>query len=151
MLDILIFLFHHFHESGEFPDTEQLSVKLNAAGFDENEINDALSWIIDLQQNIETHYSERLDSPNPRIYAEQERRILSQDALAYLDFLHSSKMISGSEREMIIDRALILGRKKLSLAQIKLIALLVLHPRQDTLNPLLIEDLLTPSPSTLVH
>ena len=60
-------------------------------------------------------------------------------------------MITPVEREMIIDRAVAFGRKSLPLDKVKLIALMVLWNQHDELDPLLVEDLLTPNNSSQLH
>ena len=60
-------------------------------------------------------------------------------------------MISPVEREMILDRAIVLGRENLSLDKVKLIALLVLWNQHEELDPMIVEDLLTPADSGRLH
>ncbi|PJC02760.1 MAG: DUF494 domain-containing protein, partial [Gallionellales bacterium CG_4_9_14_0_8_um_filter_59_50] len=76
---------------------------------------------------------------------------ISEDGLRFIAFWEHNKIISPIEREMIIDRVVALGRDKLALDKVKLIALMVLWNQHDDLDPLLIEDLLTPSDATHVH
>jgi Smg protein len=52
---------------------------------------------------------------------------------------------------MIIDRAVALERENLALDKVKLIALLVLWNQHDELDPLIVEDLLTPASSGQLH
>jgi uncharacterized protein Smg (DUF494 family) len=52
---------------------------------------------------------------------------------------------------MIIDRAVALGQEDLALDQIKLIMLMVLWRRCQALDPLLVEDLLSATPSMPLH
>ena len=52
---------------------------------------------------------------------------------------------------MILDRALVLGRENLPLDRVKLIALMVLWNQHQELDPLVVEDLLTPSNPSNLH
>ena len=52
---------------------------------------------------------------------------------------------------MIIDRAVAFGRDGLALDRVKLIALMVLWNQHEELDPLLVEDLLTPANSAQLH
>ncbi|MBU1775649.1 MAG: DUF494 domain-containing protein, partial [Gammaproteobacteria bacterium] len=45
MFDILLFLFESYFDIGSYPDHDKLSVKLSAAGFEEDDINQALTWL----------------------------------------------------------------------------------------------------------
>jgi Smg protein len=60
-------------------------------------------------------------------------------------------MILPVEREMILDRAVALGRDNLPLDKIKLIALLVLWNQHEELDPMIIEELLTPADASRMH
>ena len=52
---------------------------------------------------------------------------------------------------MILDRAIALGRENLPLDKVKLIALLVLWNQHEELDPMIVEDLLTPADSGRLH
>jgi Smg protein len=52
---------------------------------------------------------------------------------------------------MILDRAVALGRENLPLDKVKLIALLVLWNQHEELDPMIVEDLLTPADSGHLH
>jgi Smg protein len=52
---------------------------------------------------------------------------------------------------MIIDRVVALDRENLALDKVKLIMLMVLWSQHEDLDPLLIEDLLTPVQPALFH
>jgi len=60
-------------------------------------------------------------------------------------------MITPIEREMIIDRAVAFGREGLPLDKVKLIVLMVLWNQHEELDPLLVEDLLTPMNLSQLH
>ncbi len=50
MFDILLFLFESYFDAGSYPDPDRLTVKLSAAGFEEDDIQQALVWLSGLQQ-----------------------------------------------------------------------------------------------------
>ena len=55
------------------------------------------------------------------------------------------------EREIIIDRAVALQQKDLGLDKLKLIVLMVLWSQHEDLDPMIIEDLLTPVDASQAH
>jgi Smg protein len=71
--------------------------------------------------------------------------------LRFISFWEHNKVITPIEREMIIDRVLALGRKSLSLDKLKLIVLMVLWSQHEDLDPMIIEDLLTPVDASQAH
>jgi len=151
MFDILMFLFESYFYAGSYPDSDKLSLKLSAAGFEDEDIHRALDWLSGLKQLNEGDYPEAINQSGPRCYAELEIKRISLEALRFLAFWESNKMISPVEREMILDRAIVLGRENLSLDKVKLIALLVLWNQHEELDPMIVEDLLTPADSGRLH
>lgn len=151
MFDILMFLFDSYFTAGHYPEPGALSIKLTAAGFEEDEIHSALTWLSTVRELSEIEYPESINHSGPRYFANFEMRRISIDGLKFISFLETNKMITPIEREMIIDRAMALGRESLSVEKIKLITLMILWNQHDNLDPLLIEDLLSPSDSAPLH
>ena len=151
MFDILIYLFESYFDAGSYPDSDKLTVKLSAAGFEEEDITQAVTWLSGLRQLSLTDYPASINQSGSRCYAELERQRISLESLRFISFWEQSKMILPVEREMIIDRAVALGRENLSLDKVKLIALMVLWNQHEDLDPMIIEDLLTPSDSAQLH
>ncbi len=151
MFDILIFLFESYFDAGSYPDADKLTVKLNAAGFEEEDITQAVAWLSGLRQLSLSDYPASINQSGSRCFADLERQRISIESLRFISFWEQSKMISPIEREMIIDRAVALGRENLSLEKVKLIALMVLWNQHEDLDPMIIEDLLTPADSAQLH
>ena len=151
MFDILMFLFESYFDAGSYPEPDKLSIKLSAAGFDDGDIHQALIWLSGLKQLSQVDYPETINKGGLRCFADLELQRISNEALQFVLFWEHSKMITPVEREMIIDRAVALERESLSLDKIKLIALMVLWNQHEELDPLIIEDLLTPANSGQLH
>lgn len=151
MFEILMFLFESYFDAGNYPDSEKLSVKLSAAGFEDSDINQALTWLSELDQLSPANYPNSINTAGFRCYTEHECRFLSVDSLRFISFMEQAGFISPAEREMIVDRAVALSRENLPLEKIKLIALIVLWSLHDSLDPLLVEDLLSPNITVQLH
>ena len=151
MFDILMFLFESYFYAGNYPDSDKLSLKLSAAGFEDEDIHRALDWLSGLKQLTQADYPVAINNSGPRCYADLEIKRVSTEALRFLAFWEHSKMITPVEREMILDRAVALGRENLPLDKVKLIALLVLWNQHEELDPMIVEDLLTPADSGRLH
>lgn len=151
MFDILMFLFESYFYAGSYPDSDKLSLKLSAAGFEDEDIHRALDWLSGLKQLTQADYPAAINLSGPRCYADLETKRISVEALRFLAFWEHSKMITPVEREMILDRAVALGRDNLPLDKVKLIALLVLWNQHEDLDPMVVEDLLTPDDSGRLH
>jgi len=151
MFEILMYLFESYFDAGSYPEPEKLSRKLSAAGFEEEEISDALTWLSALQQQDSDSYPANLTHTGHRHFAELEIHLISQEARQFLIFAEQQHLISVVEREMIIDRAIALQHENLAVDKLKLIMLMVLWNRHQDLDPLLIEELLTPLHFTQLH
>jgi Smg protein len=151
MFDILMFLFESYFYAGSYPDPDKLSLKLSAAGFEDEDINRALDWLSGLKQLTQADYPVGINSSGPRHYAQLEIQRISEEARRFLAFWEQNKMITPVEREMIIDRAVVLGRESLPLDKVKLIALIVLWNQHEELDPMVVEDLMTPADSGHLH
>jgi Smg protein len=143
MFDILMFLFESYFNAGSYPDPDKLSIKLSAAGFEEDDIS--------LNQLTQLDYPANINQSGLRSYAKLEVQCISPEGLHFISFWEHNKLITPVEREMIIDRAVAFGRDGLSLDRVKLIALMVLWNQHEELDPLLVEDLLTPANSAQLH
>lgn len=151
MFDILMFLFESYFDAGNYPDPDKLSIKLSAAGFDDGDIHQALIWLSGLKQLSQSHYPESINLAGLRCIADLELQRISTEGLQFISFWEHSKMITPIEREMIIDRAVALDQENLPLNHVKLIALMVLWNQHEELDPLIVEDLLTPASSGPLH
>jgi Smg protein len=96
-------------------------------------------------------YPESINQSGIRSYADLELKCISTEGLQFIAFWEHNKMITPVEREMIIDRAVAFGRDALPLERVKLIALMVLWNQHEEIDPLLVEDLLTPANSAQIH
>lgn len=151
MFDILIYLFESYFDAESYPEPDKLSRKLSAAGFEGDEISEALTWLSALQDENPGNYPPSLDHSGQRHFAELEMQFISAEARQFLLFAEQQRLISAVEREMIIDRSVALRQEYLPLDKIKLIMLMVLWKRNQELDQLLIEELLTPLHSAQLH
>lgn len=151
MFDILMYLFESYFYANQYPDSDKLSVKLSVAGFEDEEIHRALAWFTGLKHLTEADYPAAINKSGPRCYAEMEIRRVGHEGLRFLTFWEECGMITPVEREMILDRAVALGRDGLALEHVKLIALLVLWNRREELDSAIVEDLMAPTDTALLH
>jgi len=102
MFDILLFLFESYFDIGSYPDHDKLSVKLSAAGFEEDDINQALAWLSGLQQLTRAAYPESINHSGIRLYTDFEEQRVSPEGLRFLSFWEHNKIISRSIGVMIL-------------------------------------------------
>ena len=151
MFDILVYLFETYTQPGACPESSVLARKLSAIGFEQEDISAALEWLAGLESRDREH---RLaaSSSSQRIYCSAELAKLPTECRGFLCFLEAAEVIDPLLREMIIERAMVIRERQVSLDKLKIIVLMVLWQRDQSLDTLLLEELLSAdSPSSILH
>jgi Smg protein len=152
MIDVLVYLFENYYQSDAYPDHDTLARKLTDAGFENEEINDALSWLEGLAQAGESPLPEHFESGSSfRTYTLQELAKLSVESRGFIAFLESADVLSPSGRELAIERAMALADDVVELDKMKIIVLMVLWTRQGDVDTLVLEELLPDPAQRHVH
>lgn len=143
MFDVLVYLYENYGAPHACPDPDSLSRKLTAAGFDDEEITEALAWLQGLEQVTEQSVAVGPESEGSfRIYAKLETERLGADSIGFLSFLEHAGSLTPSQREIVIERALAVEDTPIPLTMIKVIVLMVLWSQQADIDVLLLEELL---------
>ena len=149
MIDILVYLFENYFDFSLHPKPDALARKLNAAGFDKDEISQAIAWLSGLK---DARIGEFFGDPRSlRIYTSEEQQKLDAQCRGFMLFLEAAEVITPALRELIIERALLLNDFTVSLAKFKIIVLMVLWSREQDLEPLIVEELLYNDDPELMH
>jgi Smg protein len=139
MFDILLYLYDTYLLADQIPDAEHLTRKLSAAGFENDEIAEALDWLSGLDDLVPTEDEAMLHSM--RIYSVEEERRLDSEGRGFLAFLESAEMLPPHGREWVIEQALALPDPEISATRIKWIAMLALWKLMGAGDVLWLEDL----------
>jgi len=141
MFDILVYLYETYYRPDACPEPEALAKKLSAVGFDDVEISEALVWLNDLTAMACVEHSLTAESTGMRIYVDEERDVLGTDAIGFIQFLESAKVLTPLQREIVIERALSLEEAPVSLGQLKVIVLMLLWSQGKEPDALMFDDL----------
>ncbi len=150
MYDVLVYLFENCQRNELSHDNGRVAKKLSAAGFEESDISEALTWLAGVVRS-----QHRSLAPLPgsgaacRAYAPKELAKLDTECRGLLIHFEQSGMLTPQMREHVIERALAATRDTLSIEQLKLIVLMVLWNQQAPSSRLIAEDLLSPSGTRL--
>ena len=141
MFDILVYLFETYHQPAACPEPSVLARKLTAAGFDQDDISAALGWLSGLERLAQD--DSRPPGPGSlRLYCAAELAKLSVPCRGFLSFLENAGAIDAVLREMIIQSAMVLPERVVSLGTLKIIVLMVMWRRDQAIDTLLLEELL---------
>ena len=90
MFDILVYLFESYIHADACPESDLLARKLSAAGFEEEEISEALEWLAGLRRVArEIHPGVAPDARSVRIYTEYEQAHLSAECRGFLALMEA--------------------------------------------------------------
>lgn len=143
MFDILVYLFENYYTPQACPAADVLAKRLAAAGFEHDDIDDALGWLLGLAETTE-RCVELAQKPGDgaRIYADSEYRMLGSEAIGFITFLETADVLPPALREIVIDRALAAPESPVGLSRVKIIALMVLWSQEAEIDHLVLEELL---------
>jgi Smg protein len=145
MYDILVYLFENCQQHELCNEKERVAKKLSAAGFDDSDISEALTWLAGVAR-----VPHRSLAPLPasgaafRAYAPKELAKLDAECRGLLIYFEQSGILTPQTREHVIERALAANGDGLTLEQLKLVVLMVLWNQQTPSSRLVAEDLLSP-------
>jgi Smg protein len=152
MIEVLVFLFENYYQSENYPDQDTLSRKLHAAGFENEDISEALDWLNGLSRWKESSLPEALDSSSSlRVYATAEQEKLSAEARGFLAFLESARILTPLLRELIIERAMAIDDEAVGLDKFKIIVLIVLWTHRGNVDALILDELLPEGEKRQMH
>lgn len=141
MIDILVYLFENYLPDA-CPEPAVLAKKLSAAGFGNDDITAALSWL----DGLAGEDSGRCNSPfvenAVRIYNDEEMERLPAACRGFITFLEQHDAVDAPLRETIIERALALPDDEVSLDRLKVIVLAVIWRYRHEVDALILEELL---------
>ncbi|RZJ08863.1 MAG: DUF494 domain-containing protein [Rubrivivax sp.] len=150
MFDVLVYLYETYWRPDACPDHAQLTRKLTAVGFENDEIEEALSWLEGLATSGEAVHAEQ--SPYAlRVYSTAEIDHLGEASISFISFLESAGVLPGPMREMVIDRAMAIGGSSMDLEDLKIIVLMVFWSLGEEPDALILDELFVAPEERLIH
>ena len=152
MFDILVYLFENYYQTDLNPDQDVLARKLSAAGFERDDISDALVWLRGLSTAESSALPDSLaQSTAFRCFAKLETAKLGVEGCGFLVFLENAQVLTPLLREIIVERAMALSEANVSVEKLKVIVLMVLWSQQHPIDSLVLEELLSDRAHLLMH
>ncbi len=165
MFEVLVFVYENYWRGDACPELDQLGRKLSAAGFETDEIDQALQWLAGLNSasrsanpiDITPTDLEPADVTRPasvdsmRIYATPEQDQLGADGLGFLSFLESAGVLPAHMREIVIDRAMAVPQRPIDIDDLKIIVLMVYWSAGIEPDALVLDELCDDNQSRVAH
>jgi Smg protein len=150
MFDVLVYLYETYWRPDACPDHAQLTRKLSAAGFESDEIQEALSWLDGLAGAAQA-VSAQQSASAMRVYSALERERLGEESIGFVSFLESAGVLPPPMREMVVDRAMAVGANPIDLDDLKVIVLMVFWSLGEEPDALILDELFVAPEERVVH
>lgn len=154
MFDVLVFLYENYWRPDACPAADQLQRKLNAVGFDESDVEEALNWLNGLTLAAGDDASESVRDPQAlslRVYSQQEFAQVGEQGIGFVEFLCSAGVLTTRLRELVIDRAMAASCGPMDLEQLKIIVLMVFWSSGIEPDALVLDELFVDDADRVMH
>ena len=131
MFDVLMYLFETYidNDADLHVDQDKLTRDLTEAGFEREDVYNALVWLeklADYQEGLTEPMQLVSDPLSMRIFTAEESQRLDADCRGFLLFLEQIQVLNLETREMVIERVLALDTDVFELEDLKWVILMVL-------------------------
>jgi Smg protein len=165
MFEVLVFVYENYYAGDSCPEPEHLERKLNAVGFESEEIEDALVWLQGLhtaargshgfvggvQPTPPEPWLREPSATSVRIYPKAEQNHLGPQCLGFIAFLESAGVLPAPMREVVIDRAMAAPGAPVSLEDLKIIILMVYWSFGQEPDALVLDELCEDPQDRVAH
>ena len=172
MFEVLFYVYENYWQGDACPEFDRLGRKLTAAGFDAEEIQEALEWLEglniaargvqislpgksgpDLASAVSPLRPEmQAQSPGSlRVYSVAEQERLGAQSLGFVCFLETAGVLPPYMREIVIDRAMAAPGDPVTLDALKIIVLMVYWSFGEEPDALVLDELCDDTQDRLAH
>ena len=153
MFELLIYMFENYLSSKSYLDFNNISMELEAAGFDNDDIEEAFDWFSQLKAMSDKipQAIDAKENTNLRIFTEKEYKKISSEGLGFILFLEQAKVLNSIEREIIIDRAMALNKNIISIDEVRWVVMMALWNNGKENDYLFVEDALYNKDTLTIH
>lgn len=170
MFEVLVYVYENYWQGDACPELHHLGRKLTAAGFEPEEIQEALVWLDGL--NVAAQGTQiSLPSTSPqlpalasstasivaqsadslRVYSVAEQDHLGAQSLGFVSFLADSGVLPPHMREIVLDRAMAAPGDPVSIDDLKIIVLMVYWSFGEEPDALVLDELCDDTEQRLAH
>jgi Smg protein len=155
MFEVLAFVYQNYYTGQPRLEPAVLERKLSAVGFESDEIDNALTWLKDLDTAANGVRPEPwLIHPHPnsmRLFPAHEMAHLGTRAVGFIRFLECAGVMSAHMREVVIDRAMAAPGGPVHLDDLKLMILMVYWGFGQTPDALILDELCDDPSERVAH
>lgn len=141
MFEVLVFMFENYFAHHALPDNDIMAQELSAAGFEQHDIAGAFDWFEEMKimqiapPAIYSHKHSGL-----RIFSDIELKKINTESIGFILFLQQANVINDVERDLIVDRAMALKQKEITIEEMRWITMIALWNEGREKDYLFVED-----------
>lgn len=166
MFEVLVFVYENYFAGESCPEPAHLERKLNAVGFEPEEVADAMTWLKGLNAAAGSSLrpgatAAQLNPPEPwlrepsptsvRIYTTAEQNHLGPQCLGFISFMESAGVLPAPMREVVLDRCMAASDAPVTLDDLKIIILMVFWSFGETPDALVLDELCDDPSDRVAH
>ena len=153
MFDLLIYMFENYLSSKNNLDFSNMTQELEAAGFNNKDIENAIDWFAELKEmSVKIPQSQSLKlNDKLRVFTDKEKQKFSIDGLGFILFLEQAQILNSNEREIIIDRAMALNQNIINIDEVRWIVMMTLWNNGRENDYIFVEDALYQTEQLILH
>lgn len=160
MFEVLAFVYENYWRGDACPELAQLGRKLSIAGFEQDEIAQALLWLDGLNRAAQdvragpaapTPAAQQPTRASLRVYSAAEQDHLGAQCLGFVSFLETSGVLPAPMREIVLDRAMAVPGGPVALDDLKIIVLMVYWRFGEEPDALVLDELCDDASQRLAH
>lgn len=141
MFEVLVFMFENYFAHHAMPDNDVMEQELSAAGFQQTDIDGAFDWYEEMKSRLtqpDINYSHQYSGM--RVFSELELKKINTESIGFMLFLQQANVISDTERDLIVDRAMALKQQVITIEEIRWITMIALWNEGREKDYLFVED-----------
>jgi len=143
MFEVLVFMFENYFANQSLPDDATMEQELAAAGFEQSDILGAFGWFQEMKSMLNAPEFEYAHHETAiRIFTNMESKRINTESLGFLMFLQQANVINDVERDLIVDRAMALNKRKLGIEEVRWITMMALWNQGRDQDYSFVEDAL---------
>jgi Smg protein len=131
------------------PDHRSADAQAVAAGFERDEIQEALRWLDGLAAGAEAYVATSRSTATGSTPRPSE--LLGDESIGFISFLESAGVLPPAMREMVIDRASAVGEGPMDLEDLKVIVLMVFWSLGEEPDALILDELFVAPEERVIH
>jgi len=166
MFEVLVYVYENYFAGDTCPEPAHLERKLNAVGFEADEIADAMAWLKGLntaargsvrarstatQSNPPEPWLREPSATSVRIYTVSEQNHLGPLCLGFICFMESAGVLAAPLREVVIDRCMAAPGAPVALDDLKTIILMVYWSFGEEPDALVLDELCDDPEDRVAH